>query len=111
MDTIQEKYRQYVSTAFVKAVEPVVAVTSRGSIPAGEDGRGRTIGVELVRDAARTSPSDEAARVKTLMRERGSLIGAGGTCGNVLRIQPPLVITPEELGAAVKALEESLRAL
>jgi 4-aminobutyrate aminotransferase len=74
-------------------------------------GAGLMVGVELVRDAARTPAGDEAGKVKALMRERGFLIGVGGTWGNVLRLQPPLVIDPKDLTGAVKALDESLRAL
>ena len=74
-------------------------------------GAGLMVGVELVRDAAKTPAGDEAGKVKALMRERGFLIGVGGTWGNVLRMQPPLVIDPKDLSAAVKALDESLRAL
>jgi 4-aminobutyrate aminotransferase / (S)-3-amino-2-methylpropionate transaminase / 5-aminovalerate transaminase len=74
-------------------------------------GAGLMVGVELVRDAAKTPAGDEAGKVKTLMRERGFLVGVGGTWGNVLRLQPPLVIDPKDLTAAVRALDESLRAL
>ena len=74
-------------------------------------GEGLMVGVELVRDAAKMPAGDEAARVKTLMREKGFLIGVGGTWGNVLRLQPPLVIEARELTRAVAALDESLRAL
>jgi 4-aminobutyrate aminotransferase-like enzyme len=45
------------------------------------------------------------------MREKGFLIGVGGTYGNVLRWQPPLVIAPEDLSAAVAALDSCLKAL
>ena len=43
------------------------------------------------------------------MREKGFLMGLGGTYGNVLRIQPPLVIEPEDLQLAVAALADCLR--
>ena len=42
------------------------------------------------------------------MRERGFLLGLGGTYGNVLRFQPPLVIEPADLQMAVAALAECL---
>jgi len=35
----------------------------------------------------------------------------GGTYGNVLRWQPPLVVSSEELSAAVTALADCLKAL
>jgi 4-aminobutyrate aminotransferase / (S)-3-amino-2-methylpropionate transaminase / 5-aminovalerate transaminase len=74
-------------------------------------GSGLMIGIELVKDRNRTPAADEAGKAKAMMREKGFLIGVGGTYGNVLRWQPPLVITSEELTKAVAALDETLKAL
>ncbi|MEZ0290874.1 MAG: aspartate aminotransferase family protein [Sulfolobales archaeon] len=71
-------------------------------------GKGLMIGVELVRDEKKTPASQEAKRVKSLMRERGVLVGVGGIYGNVIRIQPPLVISYEQLDHVIRALDESL---
>jgi len=46
--------------------------------------------------------------VRRLCRERGVLIGVGGQEANVLRVQPPLVITQEELGRALGVIDEAL---
>jgi 4-aminobutyrate aminotransferase len=73
-------------------------------------GKGLMVGLELVEDRESMAPSaSRAARVRTACRERGLIIGIGGFFGNVLRIQPPLVITEEQLGDAVKMLDEALR--
>jgi 4-aminobutyrate aminotransferase-like enzyme len=69
------------------------------------------VGVELVRDAKKTPANEEAGKIRAMMRQKGFLIGVGGTYGNVLRMQPPLVISPEELTAAVAALAECFKAL
>jgi 4-aminobutyrate aminotransferase-like enzyme len=74
-------------------------------------GLGLMVGVELVKDKAKTPATEEAGKVKAKLREKGFLVGVGGTWGNVLRIQPPLVISQADLSAAVKALDESLKAL
>jgi 4-aminobutyrate aminotransferase / (S)-3-amino-2-methylpropionate transaminase / 5-aminovalerate transaminase len=74
-------------------------------------GAGLMIGIELVKDKNKTPATEEAGKLRAAMREKGFLIGVGGTFGNVLRWQPPLVISPEELTSAVKALDECLRAL
>ena len=74
-------------------------------------GLGLMIGIELVRDQQKTPASEAAEKVKALMREKGFLIGLGGTYGNVLRMQPPLVIEPGDLQLAVAALAECLRAV
>lgn len=71
-------------------------------------GRGLMIGVELIQDAAGT-PSPELARhVRADCREKGVLIGVGGLQGNVLRIQPPLVISDEQLIQVAEAVAKSL---
>jgi len=74
-------------------------------------GLGLMVGVELVTDQAKTPATEQANAVRGLMRQKGFLIGVGGTWGNVLRLQPPLVISVEELSESVSALDESLRAL
>jgi len=71
-------------------------------------GLGLMVGVELVRDQQKSPASEAAEKVKALMREKGFLIGLGGTYGNVLRLQPPLVIEPADLQLAVAALAECL---
>jgi len=71
-------------------------------------GLGLMVGVELVRDAQKSPASEAAEKIRTLMRERGFLVGLGGTYGNVLRFQPPLVIEPADLQMAVAALADCL---
>jgi 4-aminobutyrate aminotransferase len=73
-------------------------------------GKGLMLGVELVRDAAKTPAPTQSGTVKAEMLKRGYLIGVGGIHRNVLRLQPPLVITSEEVDAASAALEKSLSA-
>lgn len=72
-------------------------------------GKGLMIGAELVTDAKKKTPAHkEAAKVRAEMLRRGYLLGVGGVHRNVLRIQPPLVISPEEIDAAAAALEKSI---
>jgi 4-aminobutyrate aminotransferase/(S)-3-amino-2-methylpropionate transaminase len=75
-------------------------------------GTGLMIGVELVRDRVTKEPAtSEAAAVKKHCRERGVLIGIGGSLGNVVRIQPPLVIDEQELDRALGVIEEAVTSL
>jgi len=75
-------------------------------------GTGLMMGVELVRDRVTKEPAAaEAAAVKRHCRERGVLIGVGGTFGNVVRIQPPLVIGEADLDRAVGVVEEAVASL
>lgn len=72
-------------------------------------GLGLMIGVEMVRDRATKEPAaKEAAAIRRLAREAGVLIGVGGQGGNVVRIQPPLVIEDAALDHALDVVEEAL---
>ncbi len=72
-------------------------------------GLGLMIGLELVKNRKIKEPApDLALKARTLARESGILIGVGGSFGNVLRIQPPLVITEEETEHACAILEKTL---
>jgi 4-aminobutyrate aminotransferase-like enzyme len=75
-------------------------------------GRGLMIGVELVKDAQSKAYAPEAAnRMLEAMRERGVLLGKGGRFGNILRIQPPLIFSADDVAVFLKAFDESLRTL
>ncbi len=78
-------------------------------------GRGLMQGVELV-DPSATGPRGAApAPDKTLasavadeLRERGIIMGVGGYYKNVLRFQPPLTISTEQLDRTLAALRTGL---
>ena len=74
-------------------------------------GRGLMIGLELVRDAAKTPAPDLAQETKRRCREAGLLLGVGGSFGNVVRIQPPLVISEDETARLCEQLSAILREL
>ena len=75
-------------------------------------GRGLMIGLELVRDRKTKEPAArEASALRAAMRERGVLVGVGGLLANVLRIQPPLSITPDECVRVGDLLDEALESL
>ena len=74
-------------------------------------GKGLMIGVELVEDRDTMAPAPELAqRVRAGCRERGLIVGVGGFVGNVVRFQPPLVITQDQLAEAVGTFESALEA-
>ena len=74
-------------------------------------GLGLMIGIELVSDRQKKTPATEAAeRMQDRLLEAGVLVGVGGTYGNVLRVQPPLVISDEALDCAVLALDRAFSA-
>jgi 4-aminobutyrate aminotransferase len=71
-------------------------------------GKGLMVGIELIRDKQKTPANTEGNTVRNFCRENGVLVGLGGVYGNVLRVQPPLVITEEELLHVVKVLDSAL---
>jgi 4-aminobutyrate aminotransferase-like enzyme len=72
-------------------------------------GRGLMIGLELVEDADKTPAAAAAGEVKKRCREAGMLIGVGGTYANVVRLQPPLVLSEDEAARIVDTLSKVLR--
>lgn len=73
-------------------------------------GLGLSIGIDIVKDK-KTKERDNQAALKICNRcyERGLVIIA--VAGNVLRFQPPLVITDEQLDYALKVLTETMQEL
>jgi 4-aminobutyrate aminotransferase-like enzyme len=72
-------------------------------------GKGLIIGIELVRNHETKNPAaEEAALIRDTCRKKGVLMGHGGVKGNVVRFQPPLVITKEEIDHAISVLNESI---
>jgi 4-aminobutyrate aminotransferase-like enzyme len=74
-------------------------------------GVGMFVGVELVSDrAARTPDRELTTRVVNHMRDQGVLLSACAMGHNVLKIRPPLVLTAEQAGMVIAALDEALTA-
>lgn len=75
-------------------------------------GKGLMIGIELVSDRQEKTPAAaQAKEARKRCREAGILIGVGGPLANVLRLQPPLVITEDEAQRVVETLGRILREL
>jgi len=71
-------------------------------------GLGLMIGIELVKDAAMTPATAEAEAVRETLFRQGVLVGVGGVYGNVVRFQPPLVISRQQIDQALGALSTAL---
>jgi len=71
-------------------------------------GKGLMVGIELVEDRNTRVPSSLGGSIQEECRKAGILIGVGGIYGNILRIQPPLVIKKEELDTVVAHLDRIL---
>jgi 4-aminobutyrate aminotransferase len=76
-------------------------------------GKGLMLAIELVRPGTKEPDPVSATAMMEACKRRGLLIGKGGLYGNVLRLTPPLTLTPEEAKdgstALIEALEEVQR--
>jgi 4-aminobutyrate aminotransferase-like enzyme len=72
-------------------------------------GKGLMIGIELVTDRNKKTPAvNETTKIRDELLKNGVMVGAGGVKGNVLRIQPPLIITKEQLEQVLTLIDKSL---
>ena len=71
-------------------------------------GQGMMLGVELVRDRDTKEPAiQEMLQIMEYCREKGLLIGKGGLDNNVIRLQPPLELTSEQIDEACSILGDA----
>jgi 4-aminobutyrate aminotransferase / (S)-3-amino-2-methylpropionate transaminase / 5-aminovalerate transaminase len=71
-------------------------------------GVGLMIGVELIKDADKTPAAAEAESIRDICLKNGLLLGVGGVHGNVIRFQPPLVITAQQIDRAIGIFADAL---
>jgi len=71
-------------------------------------GLGLMIGVELVKDEKLTPAASEAEAIRESLLKQGVLVGLGGVFGNVIRFQPPLIITRQQIDQAITAFATAL---
>src|ERR1035437_1905808 len=75
-------------------------------------GMGLMLGVELVRDPKTKEPAkQETADVLEATKEMGLLIGKAGLDGNILRVQPPLCITSDDVEFALDVFDRAFSAV
>ena len=71
-------------------------------------GLGLMIGVELVKDDNLTPATAEADAIRESLFRQGVLVGVGGVYGNVIRFQPPLIITRQQIDKAIGCFATAL---
>jgi 4-aminobutyrate aminotransferase-like enzyme len=72
-------------------------------------GLGLMIGVELVKDEKLTPATTEAETIRDALLRNSVLVGVGGIYGNVIRFQPPLIITRKQIDQAINAFAAALQ--
>jgi 4-aminobutyrate aminotransferase len=70
-------------------------------------GKGLMIGIELVKDPSSKEPAkDETKKIVEKLQQSGVIIGLGGIFKNVLRLQPPLVISEEQAKTVLGKMDD-----
>jgi len=72
-------------------------------------GLGLMIGVELIKDEKKTPATAEADAIRESLFRQGLLVGVGGVYGNVIRFQPPLVISSIQIDRALETFAKALQ--
>lgn len=91
--------------------ENLKALQDKHSIIGDIRGKGIFIGVELVKDRkTKERASQEALQILRQCQERGVLLAISNKpgVGNVIKIKPPMIITEELSGQALKVFDEVL---
>jgi 4-aminobutyrate aminotransferase len=105
----KERLAERSAAAGSRLLDKLKGLQSRHALIGEVRGLGLMAGVELVSDRARKTPApDAASAIQARLLEEGFLAGVGGYYGNVLRVQPPLVIEDADLDHAVAALDRAL---
>jgi 4-aminobutyrate aminotransferase len=90
--------------------EGLLAIQQETPIIGDVRGKGLMLGVELVHSGKAPAP-ELATRVLEEARRRGLLVGRGGMYSNVLRITPPLNVSPTEVEDALEILSRVFAAV
>jgi 4-aminobutyrate aminotransferase len=88
-------------------IERLTPLADKFSYVAEIRGRGLMVALEFVADGIRPDP-DTTSRVMEGCRERGVLVGRGGVFGNVIRVSPPLSVTPDEIDEGSGAIIDAV---
>jgi 4-aminobutyrate aminotransferase-like enzyme len=112
MAEIIQKYKDYVMTGFLKSVAPIMIDRASGATVTDIHGREYLdcfAGISVV-SAGHCNPQVIAAEaIRDACLRKGMLIGVGGVSGNVVRFQPPLVITRPQIDQALAIFTEALQ--
>jgi 4-aminobutyrate aminotransferase len=109
---IEEKLPEKAASTGRYILEGLMEMEKRHNAMGEVRGKGMMIGVELVKDRATKAPArEEASMIKSKMLERGIIIGTGGIRKNVLRIQPPLMLTADQADQLLENLESVFKEL
>ena len=71
-------------------------------------GMGLMLGVEIVKDKeSKEFAKDEARKILEIAKNNGVLLGVGGLEGNVIRLQPPLIVKKEHVDKCLEVMDKA----
>lgn len=94
-----------------RLLDRLAEIGARHAVVGEVRGKGLMIGVEFVRPGGIEPAPESAARAMEETRARGLLVGKGGLYGNVLRISPPLTLTPAEADEGADILAAAIESV
>ena len=90
-------------------MEGLLDIQKKQSLIGEVRGKGLMIGVELVKNLVTKVPAkNETKQVVEELQNAGVIVGLGGIYKNVLRIQPPLVISEEQAKSVLEKIDDAL---
>ncbi|MHA1949112.1 MAG: aspartate aminotransferase family protein [Candidatus Thorarchaeota archaeon] len=107
----EEKYLEKAATLGTHFKKKLEELKQDHKIVGEVRGQGLMLGVELVRNQVTKEPAtQEILTVMEVSREKGLLIGKGGLDNNVIRLQPPIELTAEQIDESCSILDEAFTA-
>lgn len=105
----QEGLVQHAATVGNVLRDGIAGLASRHEAIGDVRGAGLFVGVELVSDRSTRMPDRWlTSQVVNRMRDKGVLLSACAMGHNVLKIRPPLVLTADQAGMVIEALDAAL---
>jgi 4-aminobutyrate aminotransferase-like enzyme len=110
LDTIEkESLVQHAATVGALLRDGIAGLAQRHEAIGDVRGAGLFVGVELVSDRASRAPDRWlTSQVVNRMRDKGVLLSACAMGHNVLKIRPPLVLSKDQAGMVIEALDQAL---
>jgi 4-aminobutyrate aminotransferase / (S)-3-amino-2-methylpropionate transaminase / 5-aminovalerate transaminase len=71
-------------------------------------GVGAMIGIEFIKDAAKTPDEESVKSIVEVARDNGLILLSTGTYSNVIRLLPPLNMSDAELSEGLEKLENAI---
>ena len=104
-----EQLQQNALAVGTRWIEQLRDLQSKFPLVGDVRGSGLFLGIDFVNDrATRVAATDQASYVVNRLRDRGILAGTDGPQHNVIKLRPPLIVSPADATSFVSTLAEIL---